>query len=118
MERIGVLVKKAIYNFFKINQIFPENIILYRDGVGEGQFSAVRDREVVNILNIIKEIGTEREFDYQCKFMEVIVQKKRNERFFQETNKGLVNPMSGTVVMDQTVSTKFWDFYLVAQKVT
>ena len=50
--------------------------------------------------------------------MEVIVQKKINERFFLQTNKGLDNPNSGTVICDQTVSTKYWDFYLVAQKVT
>jgi aubergine-like protein len=50
--------------------------------------------------------------------MEVIVQKKINDRFFMPPQRGLANPSSGTVICDETVSTKFWDFYLVAQKVT
>jgi aubergine-like protein len=50
--------------------------------------------------------------------MEVIVQKKINERFFMPSSRGLTNPSSGTVVCEETVSKKLWDFYLVAQKVT
>lgn len=46
--------------------------------------------------------------------MQVIVQKKINERFFQNTQRGLMNPSSGTVICEGTVSQKFYDFYLVA----
>ena len=35
MERVGILLKNAIFNYFKKNNYFPENIIIYRDGVGE-----------------------------------------------------------------------------------
>jgi hypothetical protein len=35
MGKIGLLMEKAIINYFKINKFYPENIILYRDGVGD-----------------------------------------------------------------------------------
>ena len=79
---------------------------------------AVLENEIRNILKVIEDIGVEFKFNYKCKLMEIIVQKKINERFFQETNRGLTNPSSGTVILEGAVSPKFWDFYLVAQKVT
>ena len=109
-------MEKAVLNYFEKNKFFPENIILYRDGVGESQFVAVQKVEVGNILKIFEKLKDK--YSFKPNFMEVIVQKKINERFFLQTNKGLDNPNSGTVICDQTVSTKYWDFYLVAQKVT
>jgi aubergine-like protein len=50
--------------------------------------------------------------------MEIIVQKRISERFFSKSQRGLNNPSAGTVVCEDTVSEKYWDFYLVAQKVT
>jgi len=50
--------------------------------------------------------------------MEVIVQKRISERFFSKSKQGLANPPPGTIVCEDTVSEKFWDFYLIAQKVT
>jgi aubergine-like protein len=82
MERIGLLVEKAVQNYVLINKSLPENIIIYRDGVGESQFDAVMKVEVRNVLAAIKKIGEKHGFKYNCKIMEVIVQKKINERFF------------------------------------
>ena len=81
MERIGLLFEKAVQNYVLINKSLPENIIIYRDGVGESQFDAVLKVEVRNVLAVIKKIGGTK-FNYNCKIMEVIVQKKINERFF------------------------------------
>lgn len=36
MDRIGVLVEKALKNYFSINKKYPETIIFYRDGVSDG----------------------------------------------------------------------------------
>jgi len=33
---LGVGITKALESFKKLNSIFPERIIFYRDGVGEG----------------------------------------------------------------------------------
>ena len=118
MDQIAILMEKAIINYFERNKFYPENIILYRDGVGESQFLAIQNVEVKNIIDVFKRIGDKYKFNFTPKFMEIIVQKKINERFFLQTNKGLDNPNSGTVICEQTVSTKYWDFYLVAQKVT
>lgn len=82
MERIGLLVEKAVQNYVLINKSLPENIIIYRDGVGESQFDAVMKVEVRNVLAATKKIGEKHGFKYNCKIMEVIVQKKINERFF------------------------------------
>jgi hypothetical protein len=35
MDKIGFLMENAIINYFQKNKYYPENIILYRDGVGD-----------------------------------------------------------------------------------
>jgi hypothetical protein len=36
MDRIGILVEKALKNYFSINRKYPETIVFYRDGVSDG----------------------------------------------------------------------------------
>lgn len=68
-------------------------------------------------MNCFKNISQDG-FEYKPQFMEIVVQKRISERFFSKSQRGLNNPSAGTVVCEDTVSEKYWDFYLVAQKVT
>jgi len=38
MDKMGTLVERALRNYYQLNGRYPDNIILYRDGVSDGQF--------------------------------------------------------------------------------
>ena len=83
MGSIGGLVQQAIENYARMNKKFPENIILYRDGVGESQFKEVLEREISSIRETFGIIKKKFNLDqYDPKFMEIIVQKDIHHRFF------------------------------------
>ena len=114
MKNISILVKEAISEYEKFNNYLPETIIFYRDGVGKGQFNEVRSVEIQNILSCFQEVKP----DYKPEFLEIIVTKRINDRFFVRSGPDVIrNPPSGTLVCDEVVSKNF-DFFLCAQNVT
>lgn len=113
MKNISILVKEAVSEYEKFNKCLPETIIFYRDGVGKGQFNEVRTVEISNILACFKEVKE----DYKPEFLEIIVTKRINDRFFVRNGDLIKNPPSGTLVCDDVVSKNF-DFFLCAQNVT
>ena len=85
----------------------PENLLIYRDGVSEGQYQAVLDEELPQIRDACRTI-------YQDAYAEVthpkislvVVGKRHHTRFMRKTKKGLIddsdngkasNPEPGTV---------------------
>uniref|UniRef100_T1IXK7 Piwi domain-containing protein n=1 Tax=Strigamia maritima TaxID=126957 RepID=T1IXK7_STRMM len=104
----------ALKKFFDVNRILPEKIVVYRDGVSDGQLRFVVDHEILQIENSFK--MTE---NYKPKLSVVIVQKRINTRIFANTGRGeLANPMPGTI-LDHTVTRfQYYDFFLVSQHVT
>ncbi|XP_014475840.1 PREDICTED: protein aubergine-like [Dinoponera quadriceps] len=102
-------IYKAAMAYRAQNNSLPSRILVYRDGVGEGQVPHVIEREVVDLRQKLNELyGGEH---YKMSF--VIVTKRINTRFFH--NKG--NPPPGTVVDDVVTSPIKYDFFLVSQKV-
>jgi aubergine len=71
----------------------PEKIIIYRDGVGEGQVQFVVDKEVVPLVSKLRAIygGNDPKMAY------VIVNKRINTRIFKKAG-AYINPKPGTVV--------------------
>ena len=114
MRGISELIKEGIQQYQKTNNCLPSLIVFYRDGVGQGQIEDVRYFEVKNILASFAEIKE----DYNPEFIEIIVNKRINDRFFSQTNKKeAINPPSGTLVCEEVVS-EYFDFFLCAQNVT
>ena len=119
MNNIGGLVVDSIKKYQKMSKALPELIIFYRDGVGESQFQNVLRIEIPAIKAGFKAINE----NYNPQFVEVVVTKRINDRFFVPTGKPgnggnkYNNPPSGTLVMEG-VTSRDYDFYLCAQKVT
>lgn len=111
---LHVFVVAAIRKYFEINHRRPEKIIVYRDGVGDGQIAVVQDCEVRQIQDSFKDFGA----DYQPKLTVVIVQKRINTRIFQRCDGlHLDNPAPGTV-LDHTVTRRdMYDYFIVSQHV-
>ena len=91
---------------------FPQKVIVFRDGVGDGQLDHCRRYEVTQFTDVIKELNIDTTITY------VVVQKRINTRIFKMVgNNDCDNPPSGTVV-DSIVTRRYLaDFYLVPQSV-
>jgi len=82
---------------------------MYRDGVADNQFEAVRDSEIGLIFRACSEEGGEA---YVPKLTFIIVQQRTPARFCT-TNKGQVP--AGTVITEDVVTGDGKDWYMVAQ---
>lgn len=113
IRTIKPCVEAALLNFKKINNIWPQHIIVYRDGVGEGQESEVLNHELGGFREVLKE----RKIDAKIGF--VIVLKRITTRLvFKTNNNEFRNPTPGTIVDTDIVHPGYMEFYLVSQRVT
>ncbi|KAL7915394.1 Piwi domain-containing protein [Trichoderma velutinum] len=97
---------------------FPENIIVYRDGVSEGQYELVLNQELPLLRAACKEIYPAPEQKKGLPRMTVaVVGKRHHTRFYPTTvadaDKG-GNTKPGTVVDRGVTEARSWDFYLQA----
>jgi len=87
---------EAIHAYETRNGGFPEKIIFYRDGVGDGQLKQVFEQELVQLQAAIKSICVEKGVP-EIKLTFVVVSKKINTRLFTAGGKP-DNPPPGTVL--------------------
>lgn len=105
----AINIHKAAMAYRAHNNSLPSRILIYRDGVGEGQLQQVLEQEVVDIKKKLNELyGGE---EYRMSF--VIVTKRVNTRFFWNNK----NPSTGTVVDDVITCPTKYDFFIVSQQV-
>lgn len=82
--RYSNLMRSSIFMnniFFQLNHNYPTMIVLYRDGVSDGQLPYVAQHEVAQLLSAFKSIHP----SFEPKFTMVVVQKRINARFFMST---------------------------------
>ena len=92
---------------------WPDTVIIFRDGVGDGQLDVTSTHEVLQLKDCFKHISD----DYSPGLGFVVVQKRINTRIFLQQSKDCENPAPGTV-LDHTVTKRDWyDFFLVSQHV-
>ncbi|KAM6486442.1 Piwi-domain-containing protein [Trichoderma sp. SZMC 28011] len=97
---------------------FPENIIVYRDGVSEGQYQPVLDQELPLLRAACKEIYPAPDQKKGLPRMTVaVVGKRHHTRFYPTTaadaDKG-GNTKAGTVIDRGVTEARSWDFFLQA----
>lgn len=107
-------LKFALDAYKKLNGCYPDRIIIFRDGVSDGQLKICSEYEIPQMREACK-LGSE---DYDPKITFIVVQKRINTRLFTaDRNNELANPAPGTVV-DNTVTRKhLYDYFLVSQNV-
>lgn len=111
VDGLKVCLVSALKKYYDVNGAFPERIVIYRDGVGDGQLKYATEWEIPQIMSCFSTVNA----SYSPKLTVVIVQKRINCRIFQELGGGYSNPPPGTVV-DHTVTRRDWyDFFLVSQ---
>ncbi|XP_005096149.1 piwi-like protein 1 [Aplysia californica] len=113
MQSLGVLVTGALRKFHETNQANPTRVIVYRDGVGDGQLDAVFQSEKEQIEQAFRMAGGE---SFKPALTMVIVKKRINTRIFKRAEK-VMNPQPGSVVDTFITKQEWYDFFLVSQSV-
>lgn len=92
---------------------YPENIIIYRDGVSEGQFSQVVRSEIP----FIRQACAAKYSGKQPKLTVIVSVKRHQTRFYPTTADEMSrsgNIKNGTVVDRGVTQARYWDFFLTA----
>jgi len=100
--------------------LLPANILVYRDGVSEGMFDEVINREINMMKSACREISIKDKVDFNPKITYIIVQKRHHVRFLpvdsRDRDHKSQNSKPGLVVDNSIASNFFNDFYLTAHK--
>jgi eukaryotic translation initiation factor 2C len=113
IQDLSNMVKEHLMMFYKSTGGFkPHRVIMYRDGVSEGQFIQVLQHE----LTAIREACIKLEADYKPGITFIVVQKRHHTRLFcadkkEQSGKSGNIPAGTTVDIGITHPTEF-DFYL------
>ncbi|KAK3009949.1 hypothetical protein RJ639_011392 [Escallonia herrerae] len=105
----GTMCLDLINTYARFNKVKPKKIVVFRDGVSEGQFDMVLNEELLDLKNAIYEEH------YRPRITLVVAQKRHQTRLFPENERdggssGNVPP--GTVVDTIIVHPFEFDFYL------
>ena len=98
MQAITVQLLKKIFASAKGRK--PERIIMFRDGISEGQFLKVLSTE----LQALKAACRELEEGYEPLITYLVVQKRHHTRFFPATNNKDYMYMNGNVIAGTVVT--------------
>ncbi|XP_065190369.1 piwi-like protein 1 [Sycon ciliatum] len=116
MDQLESPTADALGAYWNQTRSYPKNIVVFRDGVGDGQLAYVRDNECDQIIRGIERTVPEGQTVGVCF---VVVQKRINHRFYRTI--GLwpykENPLPGTVIDDVVTREKWYDFFLCSQSV-
>jgi aubergine-like protein len=111
-------MERTLRNYKQINSTLPDRIIIYRDGVGDGQLQHVETYEIPQFKEACERMCP----GYSPKITFIVVQKRINHKFFKFIRdkppaESYVNPPPGSV-LDHTVTRRnAYDFFLCSQHV-
>ncbi|KAG6848643.1 hypothetical protein H0H93_015297 [Arthromyces matolae] len=115
LAELDEMLVERLLSYEKNNKKLPERVLVFRDGVSEGQFDKVLSDELPQILNAFKKLETGARKKYRPQLSIIICGKRHHARFYP-TNSQYAdrngNTRPGTVV-DKGVTAVFdFDFYL------
>ncbi|KAJ5560594.1 hypothetical protein N7513_002993 [Penicillium frequentans] len=119
IQDLDALMQSRLKLWAKFNKNkYPENIVVYRDGVSEGQYDLVIEKELPLLKRACEAVYPASETKRGLPAMSIIIVGKRhNTRFYPTTDADAdrsANPMPGTVVDRGISESKHWDFFLQA----
>ncbi|KAI1101620.1 Piwi-domain-containing protein [Jackrogersella minutella] len=106
------MLPKLIKHWMLVNKTVPEHVYYLRDGVSEGQFQQVLEKEVTEMKRAFREKNAG-----DPKFTTIIATKRHHVRFFPKagdkaTSDRNGNPLPGTLVERDVTHPQHFDFYL------
>jgi len=95
---------------------FPDNILVYRDGVSEGQYATVINTELPLLREAYRELYPASDTKKDLPRITIVIVGKRHHTRFYPTIKDhadiFSNPKNGTVVDRGVTEARNWDFFL------
>lgn len=119
IQNLAEMIVELIRLWSKCNQNrLPNKFIVYRDGVSEGQYRLVLEKELPAIEEAFNKLyGAKAKHP---KISIIIVGKRHHTRFYptrlEDTDGKTGNPMPGTVVDRGVTGEKLFDFFLLAHQ--
>lgn len=95
VQDLHLHIRKAVEVYETSTGALPEKIVMYRDGISEGQYSTVEKQEINPILDMLREF-----YKAEPKFAYIVVNKRVNARFFKKVGNGYINPKPGSVISE------------------
>lgn len=119
VDDLDELLKSRIERWRVANKNkLPENIVVYRDGVSEGQYDTVINRELPLLQKACRAMYPATDTKNGLPRMAIVIVGKRHNTRFYATSEGeaerSLNPQPGTVVDRGISEARNWDFYLQA----
>ncbi|KAI1273975.1 putative RNA interference and gene silencing protein [Xylaria sp. FL0933] len=118
VDDLDIMVKSRLLLWKEKNKNLPENILVYRDGVSEGEYSIVLDQELPALRRACEAVYPPSDIRAgKPRITIIIVGKRHNTRFYptktEDADRG-GNPKNGTVVDRGVTEARNWDFFLQA----
>ncbi|OQR82280.1 Argonaute1 (AGO1), partial [Achlya hypogyna] len=113
IEDLEGMIHDLLRRFYQETRFKPLRMVVYRDGVSEGQFSAVLNHEIAAIRRACAKL----EEGYNPQITFVVVQKRHHTRFFPTANADADrsgNVKAGTVIDTGVCHPTEYDFYLMS----
>ncbi|XP_068324865.1 protein argonaute 2-like [Pyrus communis] len=105
----GDMCLELVESYERLSKVKPEKIIIFRDGVSEGQFDMVLNEELLDLEMAFESIK------YHPTITLIVAQKRHHTRLFLENPRdgGSAGNISPGTVVDTTIVHPFeFDFYL------
>ncbi|CAD8044745.1 unnamed protein product [Paramecium primaurelia] len=104
-------LKAALIAFKQELQVYPKNVIIYRDGVGDGQQAAVLGTELPQYKQALKELELN-----DVSLTLVICNKRVSAKFYTGGQGRAENPPPGTIIDNKIITNEeAIKFYLISQ---
>lgn len=115
---LETMFKSRLLLWRERNKTLPDNILVYRDGVSEGQYDIVINEELPAIRAACSALYPASDTKSGKPHISIIIVGKRHNTRFYPTKKEDAdrngNPMNGTVVDRGVTEARNWDFFLQA----
>ncbi|XP_051780036.1 piwi-like protein 2 [Erpetoichthys calabaricus] len=112
IDGFRVLLLASLQTYHKENHFLPDKIIIYRDGVSDGQLNAVQQYEIPQLLKCFKTFP-----QYEPMLVFIVVQKRINTTLYSMEGEKFGVPPPGTV-LDHTITSSDWvDFFLLSHHI-
>ena len=121
---IDTMMTELLNQYHKVNNVYPKNVIIFRDGVSDGQFNKVLTIEIPRIESAFRQEKIYNE-KHMINLTVIIVQKRHHARFALSQEQGgaggrnnnknfslMYNVPSGTVVDQAIVDPRYRSFYI------
>ncbi|KAL4890621.1 ribonuclease H-like domain-containing protein [Aspergillus ambiguus] len=115
---LDAMLQTPLKNWVTSHKRYPENLIIYRDGVSESQYETVLEKELPLVKKACAAVYPASDTKQGLPRIAIMcVGKRHHTRFYptrdQDADRS-ANPSNGTVVDRGVTEARNWDFYLQA----